>query len=67
MEEVLQLEIQMELLILLITEEILKHIQVQVQFLQYQLTLEVQDVTHHSLIIMVLHLHFLHILQVESI
>ena len=67
MEEVLRQVTRMELLKPLIIEEILKHIQVQVQFIQYQLTLEVQDVMHHLLIIMVLRLHFLHTLQVENI
>ena len=67
MEEVLRQVIQMELLIPLIIEEILKHTQVQVQFIQFQLTLEVQDVTHHLLIITVLHHNWLHTLEVENI
>ena len=67
MEEVLQRGRRVELDIRLIIEEILRHIQVLDQFTQYQQILVVQDVMQHLLIIMVLHLHFLHTLQVENI
>ena len=54
MVEVLQLEIQVEHHIPLDIEEPLRHILEQVHFLIYHLTLEVQDVIQHLLIIMVL-------------
>ena len=67
MVEVLQQETRMELRILIIIEETIRHIQEQVHFIMYQLILSVQDVMQHLLIIMVLHHNSLHTLLVENI